>query len=92
MAMRYLARKVGIPGLRRTSEARVWQEARSRQLSSCSCQGGAKGVGKESDDVIARLKAAFEAQKFLLSTWKTDVEAMLSLEGALACGHQEHCP
>ncbi|TVU41044.1 hypothetical protein EJB05_14534 [Eragrostis curvula] len=61
MALRYLATKVGMPGLRRAS--RVSPAAGSRPLTSCSCQGGANGVGKEVDEDIARLKAGFEAQR-----------------------------
>ncbi|TVU40997.1 hypothetical protein EJB05_14521 [Eragrostis curvula] len=63
MALRYLARKVGIPGLRRALGPRVSPAAVSRPLPFSTSQGGAKGAGKEIDEDIARLKAGFEAQR-----------------------------
>ncbi|KAL6647805.1 hypothetical protein ACP70R_015242 [Stipagrostis hirtigluma subsp. patula] len=71
MALRYLARRVGVPALRRASGSHVSPSAGSRPLTSSSSQGGhSKGAGaggarnpvKDAED-IASLKAEFAAQR-----------------------------
>ncbi|TVU41066.1 hypothetical protein EJB05_14557 [Eragrostis curvula] len=67
MAMRYLARKVGVPSLRRASGPRVSPAAGSRSLTSNTSQGvrsNGTGVsaGKKFPD-IAKLKAEIAAEK-----------------------------
>ncbi|TVU41043.1 hypothetical protein EJB05_14533 [Eragrostis curvula] len=76
MALRYLARKVGIPALRRASRPRVSPSAGSRPLTSSTSRGGhnngpvaggAKKPGKDAeenvDEFIARFKAKCEANR-----------------------------
>ncbi|KAL6647804.1 hypothetical protein ACP70R_015241 [Stipagrostis hirtigluma subsp. patula] len=77
MALRYLARRVGVPALRRASGPRVSPSAGSRPLTSSSSQGGhtsgpsVPGARKavnfkdanELDQEIEALRAEFEKNR-----------------------------